>query len=59
MHNNLHHHLNIIKYHNIIHHAQTIKETNEDLEEEEVEEEELEEGEEEQHACTILQQIIL
>jgi hypothetical protein len=36
-------HNNLIRYHNIIHHAQTIKVTKEDSEEEVVEEEDLEE----------------
>jgi hypothetical protein len=36
---------NIARYHNIIHHAQTIKVTKEDLEEEVVEKEDLEEVE--------------
>jgi hypothetical protein len=40
-----HHHLSIIKYHNIIHHVKILKETKEDLEEEDMEEEDLEEAE--------------
>jgi hypothetical protein len=45
VHNIFHCHLNIIRYHSIIHHAWTIKETKEASEEEDVEEEDLEETE--------------